>query len=261
MKRVVTHQSGKGGGNVVRHCRFGGRSWFQRSFESGGDWCIPEFVAEKCKRPFAGFLLISAFLRASRGKANQCQTSVRMVTHQSPVETLSEMFHAGQRTKNNPKGEFAGRMSRGRLGVIRADIRNQENGVLARGLSSKNALLFRLWLSECQKHCLVISLLSGKKKAHKLFALVNVQMALGQTAACPRVNRAKKFMCSPRNTGNINFSLWLIGVLSQGCPAFKKFMCSQLMCLFLALVKVTSQIVSEIKCSDFRAHGTLNYAK
>ena len=34
-----------------------------------------------------------------------------------------------------------------------------------------------------------------------LFALVNVQMALGQTAGCPRVNWAKKFMCSPRNTG------------------------------------------------------------
>ena len=57
---------------------------------------------------------------------------------------------------------------------------------------------------------------------HKLFALVNVQMALGQTAGCPRVNRAKKFMCSPRNTGNINFSLWLTGGLSQGCPNFQK---------------------------------------
>ena len=65
---------------------------------------------------------------------------------------------------------------------------------------------------------------SGRKKAHKhkLFALVNVQMALGQTAGCPRVNRAKKFMCSPRNTGNINFSLWLTGGLSQGCPSFQK---------------------------------------
>ena len=64
---------------------------------------------------------------------------------------------------------------------------------------------------------------SGRKKAHKhkLFALVNVQMALGQTAGCPRVNRAKKFMCSPRNTGNINFSLWLTGGLSQGCPVFQ----------------------------------------
>ena len=48
-----------------------------------------------------------------------------------------------------------------------------------------------------------------RKKAHKhkIFALVNVQMALGQTDGCPRINRAKKFMCSPRNTGNINFSL------------------------------------------------------
>ena len=66
--------------------------------------------------------------------------------------------------------------------------------------------------------------ISGRKKAHKhkLFALVNVQMALGQTAGCPKVNRAKKFMCSPRNTGNINFSLWLTGGLSQGCPDFQK---------------------------------------
>ena len=47
-------------------------------------------------------------------------------------------------------------------------------------------------------------------------------MAVGQTAGCPRVNRAKKFMCSPRNTGNINFSLWLTGGLSQGCPDFQK---------------------------------------
>ena len=29
-------------------------------------------------------------------------------------------------------------------------------------------------------------------------------------------------MCSPRNTGNINFSLWLTGGLSQGCPDFQK---------------------------------------
>ena len=63
-----------------------------------------------------------------------------------------------------------------------------------------------------------------EKKAHKhkLFALVTVQMALGQTAGCPGVNRAKKFMCSPRNTGNINFSLWSTGGLSQGCPDFQK---------------------------------------
>ena len=66
--------------------------------------------------------------------------------------------------------------------------------------------------------------LSGRKKAHKhkLFALVNVQMALGQAAGCPRVNRAKKFMCSPRKTGNINSSLWFTGGLSQGCPDFQK---------------------------------------
>ena len=29
-------------------------------------------------------------------------------------------------------------------------------------------------------------------------------------------------MCSPRNTGNIDFSLWLTGGLSQGCPDFQK---------------------------------------
>ena len=62
----------------------------------------------------------------------------------------------------------------------------------------------------------------NKAHKHRLSALVNVQMALGQTAGCPRVNRAKKFMCSPRDTGNINFFLWLTGQLSQGCPGFQK---------------------------------------
>ena len=47
-------------------------------------------------------------------------------------------------------------------------------------------------------------------------------MALGQTPGCPRVNWAKKVMCSPPNTGNINFSLWLTGGLSQDCPDFQK---------------------------------------
>ena len=69
----------------------------------------------------------------------------------------------------------------------------------------------------------ILVIFSGKKAhKHKLFALVKVRMALGQTAGCPRVNRAQKFMCSPRNTGNINFSLWLTGGLSQGCPDFQK---------------------------------------
>ena len=60
---------------------------------------------------------------------------------------------------------------------------------------------------------------SGRKKAHKhkLSALVNVQIALRQTAGCHRVKRAKKFMCSPRNTGHINVSLRLTGGLSQVC--------------------------------------------
>ena len=66
------------------------------------------------------------------------------------------------------------------------------------------------------------SIREKKAHKHKRFALVNVQMVLGQTAGCPRVNRAKKFMCSPRNTRNINFSLWLTGGLSQGCPDFQK---------------------------------------
>ena len=82
---------------------------------------------------------------------------------------------------------------------------------------------------------------SGRKKAHKhkLYALVNVQMALGQTAGCPRVNRAKKFMRSPRYTGNINFFLWLTGGLSQGCPDFQKvrLRVQSLCALVLALLK------------------------
>ena len=46
---------------------------------------------------------------------------------------------------------------------------------------------------------------SGRKKAHKhkLLALVNVRMALGQTAGCPRVNRAKKFICVRLETQEI----------------------------------------------------------
>ena len=43
-----------------------------------------------------------------------------------------------------------------------------------------------------------------KARKHKLFALLNVQMALGQTAGCPRINRAGG------------------GGLSQGCPDFQK---------------------------------------
>ena len=78
------------------------------------------------------------------------------------------------------------------------------------------------------------SQLFGRKKAHKhkLFALVNVQMALGQTAGCPRVNRAKKFVCSPRNTGNINFSLWLTGRVVPGLSRLSKSLCVQSLCAF-----------------------------
>ena len=76
---------------------------------------------------------------------------------------------------------------------------------------------------------------SGRKKAHKhkLFALVNARMALGQTASCPRVNRAKKFMCSPRNTGNINFSLWLTGgIVPRLSGPFKKVYVFKVLCAF-----------------------------
>ena len=62
------------------------------------------------------------------------------------------------------------------------------------------------------------------------------QMALGQTAGCPRVNRVKKFMCSHRDTGNINYSLWLTRRLFQGCPNIQKvYVFTKFMCLFLAL--------------------------
>ena len=87
---------------------------------------------------------------------------------------------------------------------------------------------------------------SGRKKAHKhkLFALVNVQMALGQTAGCPKVNRAKKFMCSPRNTGNINFSVFaskhrkynFFPLVNRrvvpGLSRLSKSLCVQMLCTF-----------------------------
>ena len=47
-------------------------------------------------------------------------------------------------------------------------------------------------------------------------------MALDEQLVVPGVNRAKEFMCSPRKTGNINFSLWLTGGLSEGCLDFQK---------------------------------------
>ena len=79
----------------------------------------------------------------------------------------------------------------------------------------------------------------------KTNSLVKVQMALRQTAGCPRANHAKKFMCSPRNTANINSSLWLTGGLSQGCSDFQKahvfkvsvpFSCPNCACLSLLQV-------------------------
>ena len=75
---------------------------------------------------------------------------------------------------------------------------------------------------------------SGRKKAHKhkLFALVNVQMALGQTAGCPRVNRAKKFMCSSRNTGNIKLFPLVNRRVVPGLSRFSKSLCVQSLCAF-----------------------------
>ena len=57
----------------------------------------------------------------------------------------------------------------------------------------------------CQRTAKLASGKSGRKKAHKheLFALVNVQMALGQTAGCPRVNRATKSLCVRQETQEI----------------------------------------------------------
>ena len=76
---------------------------------------------------------------------------------------------------------------------------------------------------------------SGRKKAHKhkLFALVNIQMALGQGLVVPGLTGPKKFMRSPRNTGNVNFFPL---VNRRVVPTFKKIMCSKFMCLFLALL-------------------------
>ena len=75
---------------------------------------------------------------------------------------------------------------------------------------------------------------SGRKKAHKhkLFALVNARMALGQTAGCPRVSRAKKFMCSPRNTGNINFFPLVNQRVVPGLSRLSKSLCVQGLCAF-----------------------------
>ena len=80
-------------------------------------------------------------------------------------------------------------------------------------------------------------------------------MALGQTAGCPRVNRAKKFMCLPRNTGNINFSLWLTGGLSQGCPDFQKVCVFKVYVPFLALTDANIQdenCIADLRWPDSR---------
>ena len=42
-------------------------------------------------------------------------------------------------------------------------------------------------------------------------------------------------MCSPRNTGNLDFSLWLTGGLSQGCPDIQKVYVFKVYVPFLVL--------------------------
>ena len=97
---------------------------------------------------------------------------------------------------------------------------------------------------------------SGRQKAHKhkLFALVNVQMALGQTVGCTGVNRAKKFMCSPRNTGNINSSLWLTGGLPQRCPDFQKVYVFKVYVPFLVLSYRLEMFQRTAKGASGRGH-------
>ena len=48
----------------------------------------------------------------------------------------------------------------------------------------------------------------------------------------PGLTGSKKFMCSPRNPGNINFSLWLTGGLSQNVSRLSKSLCVQSLCAF-----------------------------
>ena len=74
----------------------------------------------------------------------------------------------------------------------------------------------------------------GEKRPHKnkLYALVNVQMALRQTTGCPRVNRAKKFTCSPRDTGNINFCPLVNRRVVPGLSRPSKSLCVQSLCAF-----------------------------
>ena len=72
----------------------------------------------------------------------------------------------------------------------------------------------------------------GRARKHKLFALVNVQMPLGQTAGCPRVSQAKKLMCSPRNREEKNFSLWSTGGFVPRLSRLSKSLRVQSLCAF-----------------------------
>ena len=76
-------------------------------------------------------------------------------------------------------------------------------------LSIASTLSELKWAITSPKNGQAMQRYSGRKKAHqhKLFVLVNVQMALGQTAGCPRVNRAKKFMFALKHRKYKFFSL------------------------------------------------------
>ena len=75
----------------------------------------------------------------------------------------------------------------------------------------------------------------GADSKHKLFALVNVQRELGQTAGCPRVNRANVFASFEHRKYKL-FPLVNRRVVPRVVPTFRKLMCSKFMCLFLALM-------------------------
>ena len=74
----------------------------------------------------------------------------------------------------------------------------------------------------------------GRKKAHKhkLFGLADVQMALGQTAGCPRVNRAKKFMCSPKKHRKYKLFPLVNRRVVPALSRLSKSLCVQSLCAF-----------------------------
>ena len=103
-------------------------------------------------------------------------------------------------------------------------------------------------------------LLSGRKKAHKhkLFALVNVQMALGQTAGCRRVDWAKKFMCSPRNTAKKKLFPPVNRRVVPGLSRLSKSSCVQSLCaFFLPYSLLTVEDWFGLSCLQVPSSGNL----